>query len=196
MKNRTIVALLSVIAVLLALNLLPGHRAVVANGPLIGACCLQDGTCIDTTSAECGNTPDAVAFHGDTTCAEVTCIPQLGPCCLPSGKCLEMITKSVCEKLPGGVFNGVGNNCDSPGVNCEPLGACCNPALSSCTLIPEPNCDSLGGIWKGVGTDCLDNDFNGNADDCENTCPADLDTDGEVGIIDFLILLQLWGPCK
>ncbi len=29
--------------------------------------------------------------------------------------------------------------------------------------------------------------------DC--VCPADVDDDGEVGVIDFLLVLANWGPC-
>ncbi len=191
--HRTIVALLIAIAVLLALNLLPGYRAVVANGPFVGACCLQDGTCIDTTSIECSAMPDAASFNDELTCAEVTCIPQLGPCCFPDGQCLEMITQTACVALPDGVFNGVGNTCDTPGVDCPILGACCNPKNGTCFVATEPNCGG-DGIWKGPATNCDDADFNGNPDICENTCPADLDGNGNVGITDFLILLANWTP--
>ncbi len=30
---------------------------------------------------------------------------------------------------------------------------------------------------------------------CEPGCFGDLDSDGNVGILDFLLLLSQWGPC-
>ena len=118
-----------------------------------------------------------------------------GVCCFPTGVC-GGTTLTICLDN-GGVFYEGEDECP-PESPCSIFGACCVPANGTCLVAPEPAC--LGspyfGIWKGPDTDCFDNDFNGLPDICENTCPADLDGSGEVGIIDFLILLQLWGPCE
>ena len=107
-------------------------------------------------------------------------------------------TEAECADI-GGIYYGDGTVECPPESPCSIYGACCQPITGTCSIDNEPGCFNGGvnsGIWKGEGTDCLDNDFNGSPDICEATCPADLDTDGDVGIVDFLILLSQWGPCE
>ncbi len=144
-RHRTIVALLTVIAVLLALNLI----------------------LVSSPAAQAGGTPRR--------------------CCIPATLTCELLTLPDCQAV-GGISYPIGTDCT---FECGP-GACC--VSDNCIFVSgEEDCINLGGIYQGYdpSADCA-------AIQCEAAppCPADLDTDGEVGIIDFLILLQLWGPCE
>ena len=140
--HRTIVALLTVIAVLLAMNL------VVASSP-------------------------AGQVEGD-----------LRRCCFNDDGHCELLSLQDCLALQGHP-GGVGSDCT---FECGP-GACC--VSGDCQFVfDEQDCVFLGGIYQGwdPAADCADVQ-------CQVPCPADLDNDGEIGIVDFLILLSLWGPC-
>ena len=194
--HRTIVASITVCSVLLALNLLVMGTSIATaqetEGPM-GACCFSDGTCIVMSPDSCQKA--GAIFHGiGLTCGDIICDPY-GWCCL-DGVCIgPSHTQFVCEGK-GGEYQGDGSTECAPDSPCSIFGACCIPANGTCTIVTEPTCTIDSGEWQGPDTDCDDNDFNGNPDVCENTCPADLDTDGEIGIVDFLILLSLWGPCE
>ena len=142
--HRTIVALLTVIAVLLALNLIASSSpAAQAEGGLRRCCFPHNGSCLLFTLVDC------IAF--------------------------------------GGIPGPPGSDCT---FECGP-GACC--VGDNCLVtFDEESCISQGGIYQGwdPAPDCA-------AIQCEAAppCPADLDNDGEIGIVDFLILLSLWGPC-
>ncbi len=60
---------------------------------------------------------------------------------------------------------------------------------------PSPDCNGNGVLDSCDIDQSTSEDYNGNGvpDECE--CLADLDGDGEVGILDFLFLLANWGPC-
>ena len=75
-------------------------------------------------------------------------------------------------------------------------GACCIPASGTCEVLTLTDCVATDGTWMGPETNCDDADFNDNPDICENTCQGDVDGDGEVGIVDFLIVLGNWGTCQ
>lgn len=74
----------------------------------VGACCFEDGSCLDgLTGAQCalagGN------YRGDrSTCSSVYC-PQPGACCLPDGSCVDGIVGSECSELYG--LHSVGATC-------------------------------------------------------------------------------------
>ncbi len=201
--------LLTVIAALLALNLLPRQRVLAEIGAT-GACCLLSSECIDgITVDECTDMSGA-SFHPNETCLDVVC-PPIGACCfLPEGVCVDGESAQYCYDLAG-VFQGSTTTCETPAVVCEPQGACCVPATGTCAFTSEADCLVAEGEWLGFGTDCSDTDFNGLPDVCETTCPADLDGDGTVGnqrlprstrsvgavpvtvgILDLLILLGNW----
>jgi hypothetical protein len=69
--------------------------------------------------------------------------------------------------------------------NCR-TGACC--AGGGCLSLWEDQCLAIGGEFHGMGVSCDDAS-------CSDICSADLDGDGNVGIVDLLILLDSWGPC-
>ena len=81
-------------------------------------------------------------------------------CCLPSGACQQM--DEVCCSAAGG-SSVVGGTCSAPQ-------ACCF-ASGSCQFIDPTCCQAQGGTPGGVGTDCIDADGDGIADDCQRCQP-------------------------
>ena len=65
-----------------------------------------------------------------------------------------------------------------------PKGACC--VSSGCASVHKVACNDFGGTWMGETGSC---------DDCPPTCDADLDGDGEVKVLDLLLLIGAWGIC-
>ena len=66
------------------------------------------------------------------------------------------------------------------------LGACCLDGL--CITTAAADCSGNSGSWGGPDSSCAD--FN-----CPESCPADVDGDGEVDIADLLTLIAAWGVC-
>ncbi len=144
-----------------------------------GACCIPATQgCINLNQADCGTVGGIWAGAG-TNCTTYVCFP-IGACCLPDGSCQDNKTPTECAAL-GGTFQGHQSTCG--GVTCpQPQGACCLPN-GNCIVFSQANCGIAGGTWKGLGTDCADNNQNGTADACEppllrGDCNCD-------GIIDF-----------
>jgi len=122
---------------------------------LVGACCLPDGSCIETDEISCV-TSNGV-FEGESTdCANVACETLTGGCCLPDGSC-ESLTFEDCTA--GGGLNWV------QGVDCGNAcpGACClfeggGIGLVTCEEVGQVDCDAQGGYFQGNGTLCDDTD--------------------------------------
>ena len=74
-----------------------------------GACCLMDGSCIETMAeGEC--LANLGAWQGDgSECITVDCTLPTGACCLPGAICV-VETEPVCVSIPG-VYQGNGTNC-------------------------------------------------------------------------------------
>jgi hypothetical protein len=113
------------------------------------ACCLPDGTCIDTTVSDC------VARNGlpqgpGTNCATTVCPQPTQACCLPDGTCID-ITVSDCVAR-NGLPQGPGTNCATT-VCPQPTQACCLPD-GSCVDVDPSICRLTGGIPQGLGTNC------------------------------------------
>ena len=86
---------------------------------LEGACCLPDGSCVESDEASCD--AQCGTFEGlGTSCREVDC-PTLatGACCLGDGLCEDTHGACVCEELEGGTYEGDGTSCAQ---------GCCAPA--------------------------------------------------------------------
>jgi len=49
----------------------------------------------------------------------------------------------------------------------------------------------INGDWVDNGGNCVQSSCN----DCETPCPGDIDGDGQVGVIDILIVIDRWGFC-
>jgi hypothetical protein len=108
--------------------------------PIVGACCLQNGTCLEAvTPSQCASATGV--YQGDNTlCTSVNC-PQPGACCLQNGSCVEGVTQPACS-AQGGVFQGAGTECAN--VNCpQPVGTCC--VNGTCTHLTEAQCLAQGG---------------------------------------------------
>jgi len=113
------------------------------------ACCLTDGTCLAATQTDCD------ALNGDWTdpgvsCDDTDCQLPAGACCVEStGACVE-VDEVTCLNF-GGIFT-MGTTCVD--LTCFPEGACCT-TLGDCVgpLAPD-DCEGLGGLFMGDGTEC------------------------------------------
>jgi len=115
-------------------------------GTIIGACCLPDASCRETTSEIClaqGGSP----LPG-VPCSVVDCAPDpIGACCLLASTgdfhCVE-VPRSVCL-AEGGDYQGDGTVCSSdPTTSCPPPSACCLPD-GACLELPPTVCLQEGG---------------------------------------------------
>ncbi|MCZ6494030.1 MAG: hypothetical protein O6933_08125 [Planctomycetota bacterium] len=151
-------------------------------GDPIGACCLPDGSCIDVTETQCQT--QGGAYQGDGAMCDGANCPAFGACCIPFDIC-EVTTIQVCIEM-GGVLWAPGQDCET--FPCPPLGACCRPD-GTCQITGQRFCENtFDGTYQGDGVKCQDIS-------CTRPCPADLSGDGEVGILDLLVLLSNWGLC-
>ncbi len=80
--------------------------------PIVQACCLADGSCVDAFKDVCLSLNGTPMGEG-TNCATVDC-PKLntGACCLPDGTCVDTI-QDKCLEL-GGDWKGLGTSCNTP----------------------------------------------------------------------------------
>ncbi len=134
-----------------------------------GACCFMPSGCFNTTSANC-EAADGEWRGIGSLCETIVCYPR-GACCLPDGSCTEDTSDTDCAAA-GGFFNGDGTTCEQ--VFCpQPIGACCLNN-GNCLELEEFDCAQIPmSHWAGFGSDCLDGDINGTADDCEAGDPCD-----------------------
>lgn len=126
---------------------------ITAGKPVVEACCLQDGTCIMDTPANClaqGGTPQGAG----STCTQATA------CCLPDGSCV-MVDPLCCDEM-GGAPSPIGAQAcmgdgNQNGIDdaCEQLvpEACCLPD-GSCLMVPPAICIGQGGTPQGAGSIC------------------------------------------
>lgn len=114
----------------------------------VGACCLNDGICLEISVADC-NAVDGT-FNGiDTSCTDFSC--AFGACCVPDGSCVDDVYEAECENALQGEFQGDNTECAT--VSCpELLEACCFSA--GCVNLTPSNCINAGGTPGGPGTQC------------------------------------------
>jgi hypothetical protein len=167
----------------------PGSLCANIDCSAEGACCIPaSGGCLDLNQADCA-TVNGIWQGPGTECATVICFPE-GACCLPDGSCQDGLSPDDCDLL-GGAFQGDQTECAT--VECpETEGACCL-ANGNCIVLTEADCAIVVGTWAGAATDCSDNNGNGTADACENECPADVNGDDTVNVLDLLAVLAAWG---
>ncbi|HVP13872.1 MAG TPA: proprotein convertase P-domain-containing protein, partial [Phycisphaerae bacterium] len=67
----------------------------------MGACCLQDGSCIHTTQADC-TAQNGTSWQYAVPCSFAGCVPSTSACCWPNGRC-TIETVMTCLQL-GGVY--------------------------------------------------------------------------------------------
>ena len=161
---------------------------------------MPDATCVVAPNRHTCQVVNGGYYYGpqvDCKDPEVAC-EAVGPgaCCLADGSCVAGVSLEWC------CFESDDDTAFTPGGDCATcdsviFGACCLPS-GECQVWQEPGCLNLGGIWRGEGVTCGDFNGNGIPDTCEaiGSCRSDGNDDGVVDIIDFLTLLQAWGPCK
>jgi hypothetical protein len=121
-------------------------------GGRVGACCLEDGSCIVTTESECSGGGE---YQGDDTSCDPNNCPQptRGACCYSDGSCL-LTTPDGCN----GDYLGDDTDCDPDPCPQPATGACCLPD-GSCLIATEVVCVTiLGGAYRGNETGCDPND--------------------------------------
>lgn len=159
--------------------------------PPLGACCFQkDCTlyCYETNELQCSGYSGST-FYPNTSCDAVACTSppsDEGACCYENpvdGIICVFTDVWTCEKLGGSWREGVPCEC----IECDSgtsLGPCC--VCNGCDILSEVTCDNLGGQWLGSSAFC---------DDCPAPCPADVDNNGTVDVLDLLAVISVWGPC-
>lgn len=106
-----------------------------------GACCQDDGTCLDTTEADCGSNG---LFTDGESCSDFQC-PETSTdqaCCLEDGSCVD-VKSDACDTL-GGAFNE-SSTCDE--VQCPVAGACCI-VDGTCLDSNSDECEAQGGTFE------------------------------------------------
>jgi hypothetical protein len=122
----------------------------------VGACCSND-LCVDTVND--GNCERfGGTFYLGMNCEDVPCVPvcgsidPIGACCTNIGTCIDGVYEDFCDSISG-YYSGDGTSCQN--IDCCEFtanGACC--VGSSCYEITAPNCQFMGGIFYGIGTEC------------------------------------------
>ena len=130
---------------------LPFDMSLCLEAVPVGACCLLDGMCIETTADACASSEGT--YKGDFTICDPNdpnyCPQPTGACCEYDGTCTE-VTEAACNSLEGS-YLGDFTTCDpNP---CPQLGACCFPD-GGCSEITEAECANLEGDYLGDFTTC------------------------------------------
>jgi hypothetical protein len=121
-----------------------GYNDCPPNGPLPGACCFEDGSCVLTMGLDECLGLGGYDYLGDGTLCNPNPCPAPGACCYPDGSCVYML-EMYCD---GDLFIA-GTTC-SPNPCPIPPEACCFPD-GTCTEVPPAQC---GGVPQGPDTDC------------------------------------------
>jgi hypothetical protein len=120
---------------------------VCPNGEL-GACCLCNGSCLETLQSDCptGNWMPSIS------CDPNPCAWPLGACCLPDATCIQEI-ECRCQELGGTWF--LDAPCPDPCIG-PPSGACCNLETRECRVMTESECSDQPYPHRYMGnhTDC------------------------------------------
>ncbi|MFQ5430565.1 MAG: hypothetical protein ACE5E1_09680 [Phycisphaerae bacterium] len=135
-------------------------RAVIDCPSFGGACCLPDGSCLDTTQTDC-QTQGGVFRGNGTDCISNPC---LGACCQPDGTCQESVDGANCPNPLVNFFLDL-TCAQVPGGCPLPTGSCCMPTGGVPCLdgLIETDCATLGGTWLGPATICV-------VDACKAAC--------------------------
>jgi hypothetical protein len=123
-----------------------GDGSDCARANCTGACCLADGSCVETGPSACAD--QGGDYRGDgTTCANTVCT---GACCFPNGTCQDL-GPAPCASANGS-FQGVGTDCSPNPCPQPPLGACC--VGTDCSIDDPFDCAARGGSYQGDNTNC------------------------------------------
>ena len=140
-----------------------------------GACCLADGSCLDT------QTPESCLFEGGTfqgdgsTCDVVDCPAPTSWCCTNAGSDCFVLEEGDCS-LFGGEWGPPGGMCDDADA-CDDASSC--PAdIDSSGFVGVDDVLAVLSGWGNVGPN-----------------QADVNGDGIVDVNDVLMVISAWGPC-
>jgi len=162
-----------------------------------GACCLDDGTCIQATQEECAERQGRYQGN-DTECRLVRCAP-LGACCQLNGECAQLTRRDCVDR--NGRYQGNGIDCDD--VDCAGSGACCRG--SECSVEMRVDCTRCARMSRCRGD--IDGCGNVNPVDSglcqaafgsqhlDDLCKCDMDCDGQINPVDTGIIQSLFGTC-
>ncbi|MCH8242177.1 MAG: hypothetical protein IH897_06145, partial [Planctomycetes bacterium] len=174
----------------------------------LGACCFDDGTCIEISECNCDN--QGGTYSGDgTTCAGVVCFG--GQCCIlgPPFTCTDDVKKDVCL-ADCGVWTQFAT---CAGLPCPSFvgGACC---LEDVCVdgASQSWCECQGGVYRGDFTECScittcgppngacclqsGTCVENTADECDSLCGS-FNGEGSLcsGIIFCPIIVPIFGAC-
>lgn len=119
----------------------------------IGACCLDDGPCIEDITLEGCDFAGGQWIGGGSTCDDALLSCTLGACCLPDDSCDDDgLALGVDCVMAGGEFVP-SQACFQ--INCALTGegACCL-ASQGCFIEEGLECGFLGGVYFGAGSTC------------------------------------------
>lgn len=118
------------------------------------ACCLPDGSCMNTTQGVCTAPWIQGNFVSTGTCDTIPanqCSNLVARCCFPNGTC-ELLTGNSCVARGGTTV--IGQTTCSVNACTSFAGACCGTAAGACTMATASQCNSSGGVYQGDNTDC------------------------------------------
>ncbi len=144
------------------------------SGTVDAADSLSDNSSVDFYVAQNGNN-----FMGITAALTTTATFNTGACCgyfVPGGTQINITAEEIDCGENGGIY--AGDDTD-PAVSCLPIpGACCL-ADGTCTDVSNADCISMGGIYFGAGTVCLDAVCGAPSGACVMTDGSCMDATGE-----------------
>ena len=117
--------------------------------PAFGACCLDDGSCVDEVTEDDCELEFGGIYHAGFGCKDVSCdvFAPFGACCFAQAPC-EVTTRRTCHQL-GGAFLGQTTDC----TRCGDTGACC--WAKGCVFETAVLCvDGFSGCFRGPDTTC------------------------------------------
>jgi len=112
------------------------------------ACCLLDGTCIDTTPEDCkaiGGNPQGTG----TNCATTICSQPTEACCLPDSTCIDTDVNDCLAQ--GGIPQGPGTDCSTVDCGCDwQFG---DPHKMHWPQLPDPQGWDVDVTWANIVAD-------------------------------------------
>ncbi len=128
----------------------PGYNdCPVDPPPPTGACCFEDGTCVELRIDIC--LEQGGGYLGDGSVCDPQPCPQPEACCLDDGSCV-MLLADICLYVQHGTPMGIGSDCD-PNPCGLPSQACCFADGTCLDLTPEA-CLEQDGTAMGEGSIC------------------------------------------
>ncbi len=143
------------------IDFLPGEFCSTDPCERFGACCFDNGVCLESESQTACEFASGT-FSRNLTCDQAGCEPN-GACCLRDGTCQDSVALSDCEAQAG--ILSTEKLCDA--VVCDEIGACClrdgtcenDLTRTDCqarrgTSTPDRTCGQIG-LCTPVGACCV-----------------------------------------